>query len=87
MTRTAVTVWQLVHDLHPDVPLDRMFEHMQREQVVQMKVEAVSLDSTTVKVHPDGTGAPKETARNRSESSDTAGLQRFIWLLQTLARQ
>ena len=25
--------------------LDRVFEHMQREQVVQMKVESVSLDS------------------------------------------
>lgn len=25
-----------------------------------MKLEAVSLDSTIVKVHPDGTGAPKK---------------------------
>ncbi len=67
--------------------LDRVFEHLQREQVVQIKVEAVSLDSTIVKVHPDGTGALKKTARNPSESREAAGLQRFIWLLQTLAQR
>ena len=38
-----------------------MFEHLQREQIVRIKLEAVSLDSTIVKVHPDGTGALKKT--------------------------
>jgi transposase len=37
--------------------LDRVFERLQQEQIVQIKLEAVSLDSTIVKVHPDGTGA------------------------------
>ena len=46
--------------------LDRVFEHLQREQIVRIKVEAMGLDSTSVKVHPDGTGARKKTARNRS---------------------
>jgi hypothetical protein len=41
--------------------LDKMFEALQREQVVRIKIEAVSLDSTSVKVHPDGTGALKKT--------------------------
>ena len=40
--------------------LDRAFEQLQRAQIVQIKLEAVSLDSTSVKVHPDGTGAPKK---------------------------
>ena len=35
--------------------LDRVFEHLQREQIVRIKLEAVSLDSTIVKVHPDDT--------------------------------
>ena len=39
--------------------LNRVFEQLQREQIVRIKVEAVSMDSTTVKVHPDGTGAFK----------------------------
>ena len=48
--------------------LDRVFERMQEAQIVRLKIEAVSLDSTMVKVHPDGTGALKKTAPNRSAS-------------------
>ncbi|MDP6651927.1 MAG: IS5 family transposase, partial [Gammaproteobacteria bacterium] len=40
--------------------LDRVFSELQRQQVIRVRVEAVSLDSTAVKVHPDGTGAPKK---------------------------
>jgi transposase len=37
--------------------LDRLFEMLQKEQLIRVKIEAVSLDSTIVKVHPNGTGA------------------------------
>jgi transposase len=40
--------------------LNRIFEALQRENIIQIRVEAVSLDSTMVKVHPDGTGALKK---------------------------
>ncbi|MFT3790394.1 MAG: IS5 family transposase [Rudaea sp.] len=40
--------------------LDRVFERMQTEQLVRIRLEVVSLDSTIVKVHPDGTGAFKK---------------------------
>jgi transposase len=40
--------------------LDQVFEQLQREQIVRIRIEAVSLDSTAVKVHPDGTGALKK---------------------------
>ena len=33
---------------------------LQRQRLVRIKLEAVSLDSTSVKVHPVGTGAPKK---------------------------
>ncbi len=36
--------------------LDRVFEKLQLEQIVRIKIESFSLDSTIVKVHPDGTG-------------------------------
>lgn len=39
--------------------LDRAFEQLQQAQIVRIKIEAVSLDSTMIKVHPDGTGALK----------------------------
>ena len=42
-----------------------MFEQLQREQIVGIKLEAVSMDSTIVKVHPDGTGALKEMDPSR----------------------
>ena len=46
--------------------LDRVFTELQREQIVRIRIEAVSLDSTMVKVHPDGTGAlKKRTSSNR----------------------
>jgi transposase len=48
--------------------LDRAFKELQRTQVVQIKIDAVSLDSTSVKVHPDGTGALKKTVRRLSAS-------------------
>ena len=37
--------------------LDRVFEQLQQSQVVRIKIEAVSLDSTSVKVHPDDRSA------------------------------
>ena len=40
--------------------LDGVFEQLQREQIVRIRLEAVSMDSTSVKVHPDGTGALKK---------------------------
>ncbi|MDE2976343.1 MAG: IS5 family transposase [Acidobacteriota bacterium] len=40
--------------------LDRAFEYLQREQIIRIKVEAMGLDTTSVKVHPDGTGAEKK---------------------------
>jgi transposase len=66
--------------------LDRVFEELQQAQVVRIKIEAVSLDSTIVKVHPDGTGALKKTARNPSANPAAGGPPRFIWLPRMLGR-
>jgi hypothetical protein len=37
--------------------LQCVFVRIQVEQIIQVKVEAISLDCTIVKVHPDGTVA------------------------------
>src|SRR6266852_1102739 len=60
--------------------LDRVFEQLQNEQIVRIKIEALSLDSTSIKVHPDGTGALKKTDLKPSASRAAAGTPRFIWL-------
>jgi transposase len=67
--------------------LDHVFERLQREQIVRIKIEAVKMDSTIVKVHPDGTGALKKTDPRPSESPAADGPPRFIWLPRMRERQ
>jgi transposase len=66
--------------------LDRVFEKLQREQIVRIRIEAFSLDSTSVKVHPDGTGALKKTDPKPSGNPEADGTPRFIWLPRMLER-
>ena len=60
--------------------LDQVFERLQKEQIIRIKIEAVKMDSTIVKVHPDGTGALKKTDPKPSENPVADGPPRFIWL-------
>ena len=60
--------------------LDQVFERLQKEQIIRIKIEAVKMDSTIVKVHPDGTGALKKTDPKPSENPAEDGPPRFIWL-------
>ena len=64
--------------------LDRVFTSLQKEQIIRIKIEAMSIDSTIVKVHPDGTGALKKKDHSRSENRVEDGQPRFIWLPQML---
>ena len=66
--------------------LDRVFEQLQLQQIVRIKIEAFSLDSTSVKVHPDGTGALQKTGHKPSENPAADGTPRFIWLPRMLER-
>ncbi len=66
--------------------LDRVFEKLQTEQIVRIKIEAFSLDSTSVKVHPEGTGALKQTAPRLSANLAVGGTPKFIWLPRMLER-
>ncbi len=62
--------------------LARVFEALQQEQIIRIKVEVASLDSTSIKVHPDGTGALKKTVRSPSVDPEEDLRPRFIWLPQ-----
>ncbi|GHT44920.1 hypothetical protein FACS189454_03550 [Planctomycetales bacterium] len=47
---------------------DRIEKHLQSQAVFNKRVRVLALDSTHIKVHPDGAGAPKKrTAVNRSK--------------------
>jgi hypothetical protein len=64
--------------------LDRVFERLQREQILRLRVEVGPLDSTTVKVHPDGTGALKKTDSRPLGDPGATASPRFIWLPRML---
>ncbi len=59
--------------------IERVFARLQEEQILALKIEAVGLDSTSVKVHPDGSGARKKTGRSPLARAEEAGRPRFIW--------
>ena len=58
---------------------------MQQEQIMAIRIEGVCLDSTTVKVHPDGTGALKKVAPKPLVVRGVAAPPRFIWLPRMIA--
>ena len=60
--------------------MDRIFARLQKERFMEVKIQAVSLDSTTVKAHPDAAGALKKRDPNAWEPRGEDGAQRFIWL-------
>jgi hypothetical protein len=59
--------------------LTRVFEALQREGLIRVKMEAVCPDSASVKVRPNGAGALKK-AGNKASGGEEADLpQKFIW--------
>jgi transposase len=66
--------------------LDRVFEKLQVEQIMRIKIEAFALDSTSIKVHPDGTGALKKMDLRPSANHAADGTPRSIWLPRMLER-
>lgn len=67
--------------------LNSVFAQLQHCQVLKVNITHVSLDSTSVKVHPDGTGALKNLEDNQSDSLAEVVTPKFIWLPQMIVRQ
>jgi transposase len=59
--------------------LQRLFEGLQQENIIRIKMESVCLDSTIVKVHPDGSGALKKPENKASDAHAVDSPQKFIW--------
>ena len=59
--------------------LQAAFLRLQQLGIIQIKVNVVSLDSTCIKVHPDGMGALKKTVLSSLEEHAAAGTPNFIW--------
>ena len=67
--------------------LNTVFTQLQKKQLITVKIDVVSLDSTNIKVHPDGTGALKNSENNRSDNLAEGVTPRFIWLPQMTGLQ
>ena len=65
--------------------IEQVFTRLQEEQILLIKIEVVSLDSTSIKVHPDGTGARKKTGHSPSAKAGEAGTPKFIWFPRLIA--
>jgi Transposase and inactivated derivatives len=59
--------------------LQHLFEGLQRENIIHIKLEAVCLDSTSIKVHPHATGALKKMGNKKSVAPAEDSQQKFIW--------
>jgi transposase len=66
--------------------LARVFAELQTEGILAMRPEVLSLDSTSLKVHPDAHGALKKKARKRSENRAADGTPKFIWWPQMIGK-
>ena len=60
--------------------LDRVFAALQEEGIIRVRVAVMALDSTSVKVHPDGAGALQKADCKSLASPGAAGTPKFIWL-------
>jgi transposase len=63
---------------------DAIFLALQDEGIISIETEIVCLDSTSVKVHPDGTGALKKHGNQAIGRSKGGSQQRFMWLPRLL---
>lgn len=73
------TVYEPMNRWSKNGVLQRVFEGLQMEGIIKIKMENVCLDSTTVKVHPDGTSALKQVVDNPSDNPEEDSPPKFIW--------
>jgi transposase len=61
-----------------------VFVQLQKQGIITVGI--LSLDSTSIKVHQDATGASKKTDHSPSAGVEEATRQKFIWSPQMLVR-
>jgi transposase len=60
--------------------LAAVFIELQRLEIIKIKIERMSLDSTSIKVHPDAHGAEKKTENKPSARVSEGGTLNFMWV-------
>ena len=62
--------------------IQRIFNALQQEKIIAIKVEVLALDSASCKLHPDAHGALKNTDNNVSGNQRADGIPSFTWYPQ-----
>ena len=60
--------------------IDKIFEELQKQNIIEIRTQIVCIDSTSIKVHPDAAGARKSNGEQSIGRSKGSSQQRFIWL-------
>lgn len=67
--------------------LDQVFETLQARNMIQIRIEAVSLDDALIQTHPDGAGSSTNAVTKPSANSPASPSPKFIWLPRVIAAQ
>lgn len=59
--------------------LQRLFEALQLAGIIQINVQIIHIDSTSVMAHQDATGAPKKRAHKASGGQEAGTPRKFTW--------
>jgi hypothetical protein len=59
--------------------LQRLFEALQLTGIIQIDVQIIHMDSTSVRAHQDATGAPKKRASKASGVQEGGTPRKFTW--------
>jgi transposase len=76
------TIYMRIKRWNESGVLARVFEQLQRQRLLNVRIESVCLDSSSVKVHPDSTGASPKTGRKPLGAAGENGIPKLIWLPQ-----
>ena len=74
------TIYQRARRWAKNGTLSRVFIELQKEQIIKIRIERLSLDSTMIKAHPDAHGAEKKTGNSASEKPSEGGTLSFMWV-------
>ena len=73
------TVYERMNRWSKNGVMQRVFEGLQLEGIIQIRLETLCLDSTTVKVHQDETGALKQVGNSPLGGPEEGSPLKFIW--------
>ena len=74
------TIYKRANRWSKNGTLSAVFIALQKEQIIKIRIERISLDSTSIKAHPDAHGAAKKTENRTSEKVAEDGIPNFMWV-------